>query len=181
MRVMRRAARTAVFCSLVIAMAVQASAQVPVADVIYIPTPSEVVVAMMEMAHVGQGDVVYDLGSGDGRIVIAAVKDFGAARGVGVEIDPVHVQEARANARRAGVADRVQFLRQDLFTTNLSEATVVALYLLPALNLQLRPKLFAELKPGTRIVSHAFDMGDWAPDDARTVNGRMVYLWTIPR
>ena len=181
MRVMRRAARTAVFCSLVMAIAVPAAAQAPAADVVYIPTPAEVVVAMMDMAHVGKGDVVYDLGSGDGRIVIAAVKDFGAARGVGVEIDPVHVQEARANARRAGVADRVQFRQQDLFATDLSEATVVALYLLPALNLQLRPKLLAELKPGTRIVSHAFDMGDWAPDEARTVNGRMVYLWTIPR
>ncbi len=176
-----RLVRPAAFWSVVIAMAVPAAAQAPVADVVYIPTPAEVVVAMMEMAHVGKGDVVYDLGSGDGRIVIAAVKDFGAARGVGVEIDPVHVQEARANARRAGVADRVEFRQQDLFATNLSEATVVALYLLPALNLQLRPKLLAELKPGTRIVSHAFDMGDWAPDEARMVNRRMVYLWTIPR
>jgi precorrin-6B methylase 2 len=167
--------------------AAHASAQEPaampppgVSSVIYMPTPVEVVRAMLEMAHVGKDDIVYDLGSGDGRIVISAVRDFGAARGVGIEIDPLHVEEARANARRAEVADRVQFLVQDLFATNLSEATVVALYLLPSVNLQLRPKLLAELKPGTRIVSHAFDMGDWQPTETRTVSGRMVYLWTIP-
>jgi Ribosomal protein L11 methyltransferase (PrmA) len=149
-------------------------------DVVYIPTPRQVVAAMLQMANVGKTDIVYDLGSGDRRIVIAAVKDFGAARGVGIEIDDVRIQEANENARRAGVSDRVAFRKQDIFETDLTEATVVALYLLPALNLRLRPKLLAELKPGTRVVSHAFDMGDWDPADTRTVNGRMVYFWTIP-
>jgi hypothetical protein len=177
---MRVAARTAAFCSVVMAAAGQAAAQAPVADVIYIPTPSEVVVAMMEMAHVGKGDVVYDLGSGDGRIVIAAVKDFGAARGVGVEIDPVHVQEARATP--GGPASlTVSNSASRICSRRTWRGDGRRLMLLPALNLQLRPKLLAELKPGTRIVSHAFDMGDWAPDEARTFNGRMVYLWTIPR
>ena len=151
-----------------------------VSSVIYMPTPTEVVQAMLEMAGVDEDDIVYDLGSGDGRIVIAAVKEFGAARGVGIEIDPVHVEEAKENARRAAVADRVTFFAQDLFETNLRDATVVALYLSVSVNLHLRAKLLAELNPGTRIVSHAFDMGDWTPADTRMVNGRMVYLWTIP-
>jgi SAM-dependent methyltransferase len=149
-------------------------------EVVYIPTPGEVVTTMLRMAHVGPGDVVYDLGSGDGRIVIAAVKDFGAARGVGVELDPARVQEANQNARVAGVKDRVEFRRQDLFDTDLRPATVVALYLSPAVNLKLRPKLLAELKPLARVVSHVFDMGDWAPTDTRTVNNRPVFVWTIP-
>jgi tRNA A58 N-methylase Trm61 len=148
-------------------------------DVVYIPTPSEVVTAMLQMANVGRNDIVYDLGSGDGRIVIAAVKEFGAARAVGIELDPVHVREATALARQAGVQDRVEFRQQDLFATNLREASVVTLYLQNAINLRLRPKLIAELKPGTRVVSHAFDMGTWAPDEARTVSGRMVFLWKI--
>jgi ribosomal protein L11 methylase PrmA len=149
------------------------------ADVIYMPTPTEVVTAMLQMARVGKDDVVFDLGSGDGRVVIAAVKEFGAARGVGVEIDPVHVQEARANARHAGVSDRVEFRRQDLFEADLRDATVVTLYLGEYVNLRLRPKLLAELKSGTRIVSHAFDMGPWKADETRTVNGRDVFLWAI--
>ena len=143
------------------------------------PTPTEVVTAMLQMARTGPRDVVFDLGSGDGRIVIAAVKEFGAARGVGIEIDPLHVEEARANARRAGVSDRVEFRQQDLFTVDLHSATVVALYLGEGINLRLRPKLAAELKPGTRVVSHAFHMGDWKPDEIRTVSGRNVYLWMI--
>ena len=146
----------------------------------YIPTPAAVVTAMLRMAHVGPGDVVYDLGSGDGRIVIAAVKEFGATRGVGVELDGARVQEANENARRAGVADRVEFRRHDLFDTDLRPATVITLYMGQAVNLQLRPKLLAELEPGARIVSHVFDMGDWMPADSRTVNGRPVFLWTIP-
>jgi precorrin-6B methylase 2 len=146
----------------------------------YIPTPGEVVTAMLRIANVGPGDVVYDLGSGDGRIVIAAVKEFGAARGVGVEVDAARVQEANENARRAGVADRVEFRRHDLFETDLRPATVVALYMGQAVNLQLRPKLLAELQSGARIVSHAFDMGDWMPADTRIVNGRPVFLWTVP-
>jgi cyclopropane fatty-acyl-phospholipid synthase-like methyltransferase len=143
------------------------------------PTPTEVVAAMLQMAKVGKGDVVFDLGSGDGRVVIAAVKEFGAARGVGVEIDPVHVQEARANARRAGVSDRVEFRRQDLFEADLRDATVVTLYLSEYVNLRLRPKLLAELKAGTRVVSHAFDMGDWTADETRRVSGRDVFLWNL--
>ena len=150
-------------------------------DVIFVPTPPEVVAAMLKVAKVGKGDVVYDLGSGDGRIPIAAVKDFGAARATGIDIDPQRIKEATANLQKAGVGDRVRFLNQDLFTTNLSEATVVTLYLLPSLNLKLLPKLKAELKPGTRIVSHAFDMGDWVPEQTLDVEGRKVYFWTIPK
>jgi len=143
------------------------------------PTPTAVVTAMLQMARVGKDDVVFDLGSGDGRVVIAAVKQFGAARGVGIEIDPVHVQEARANARRAGVSDRVEFKRQDLFEADLRNATVVTIYLGEYVNLRLQPKLRAELKAGTRVVSHAFDMGPWKADETRTVSGRDVFLWTI--
>jgi hypothetical protein len=155
-------------------------AQLRAPDVIFLPTPPEVVAAMLKVARVGKGDVIYDLGSGDGRIVISAVKDFGAARGVGIDIDPERIAEASANARQAGVADRVTFLNQDLFTTNFSEATVVTLYLLPSLNLRLRPKLLSDLRPGTRIVSHAFDIGDWVPEQTLDVGGRRVYFWTIP-
>jgi SAM-dependent methyltransferase len=149
-------------------------------DVIFVPTPPEVVAAMLRVARVGKGDVIYDLGSGDGRIVISAVKDFGAARGVGIDIDPERIADASANARQAGVADRVTFLNQDLFTTNFSDATVVTLYLLPSLNLKLRPKLLSDLRPGTRIVSHAFDIGDWVPEQTIDVGGRRVYFWTVP-
>ena len=135
---------------------------------------------MLQMAQVGSRDIVFDLGSGDGRIVIAAVKEFGAARGVGVELDPVRVLEATALARNAGVKDRVEFRQQDLFETDLRGATVVTIYLGNAVDLQLRPKLLAELKPGARVVSHAFDMGDWVPDETRIVSGRMIFLWKIP-
>jgi precorrin-6B methylase 2 len=158
-----------------------ASQSVRAPDTIYLPTPGEVVTAMLRMARVGRGDVVYDLGSGDGRIVIAAVKEFGAARGVGVELDAVRVQEANENARRAGVKDRVEFRQQDVLDTDIRPATVVALYMGQAMNLKLRPKLQAELKAGTRVVSHAFDMGDWMPIDTQTVNGRPVFLWTIQK
>jgi precorrin-6B methylase 2 len=160
----------------------QQTTQVPLRqpDVIYVPTPPEVVTAMLKVAKVGKDDVVYDLGSGDGRIVIAAVKEFGAARGTGIDINPVRIKEANENAQKAGVTDRVRFLNQDLFETDLSEATVVTLYLLPSLNLKLMPKLMAELKPGSRVVSHSFDMGDWKPEQTLEVNGRMVYFWTIP-
>jgi precorrin-6B methylase 2 len=156
------------------------AAQSRPADVVYIPTAPDVVAAMLSMARITSSDVVYDLGSGDGRIVIAAVKDYGAARGTGVEIDPVRVVEANANARQAGVSDRVQFVQGDVLETDVSQATVVTLFMSPAINLKLRPKLMAQLKPGSRVVSHAFDMGDWKPTDARTIRGRMVYLWTIP-
>lgn len=149
-------------------------------DVIFVPTPQEVVDAMLKLAKVTKTDVIYDLGSGDGRIPITAAKVYGA-RGVGIDIDPDRVGEANASARAAGVTDKVKFLNQDLFTTNISEATVVTLYLLPALNLKLRPKLMKELKAGTRIVSHAFDMGDWRPEQTLSVDGRTIYFWTISK
>ncbi len=147
-------------------------------DVMYVPTPQPIVEEMMTLADVKPGDVVYDLGCGDGRIVIAAAKR-GAAKAVGVDIDPERIREARANAQAAGVADRVTFVQGDLFKVDFSDANVVTLYLLPDLNLKLRPKLLA-LRPGTRIVSHAFDMGDWKPQVERYVEGRTVYAWTVP-
>jgi cyclopropane fatty-acyl-phospholipid synthase-like methyltransferase len=148
-------------------------------DVFYVPTPPAVVDAMLELAHVGPSDVVYDLGSGDGRIPIAAAQKFGA-RGVGIDIDPKMVADAIENAKLAGVAGKVTFLNQDLFEANLSEATVVTLYLLPSLNEKLMPKLKKDLKPGTRVVSHAFSMGEqWPPDEKREIGGRTIYLWRI--
>jgi precorrin-6B methylase 2 len=162
----------------------QAATQAPLRspDVIFVPTPPEVVAAMLKVAKVGKGDIVYDLGSGDGRIPIAAVKDFGAARATGIDIDPQRIKEATANLKASGITgDRVRFLNQDLFTTDISDATVVTLYLLPSLNLKLIPKFMKELKPGTRIVSHSFDMGDWAPEQTIDVDGRKVYFWTLPK
>lgn len=147
-------------------------------DVIFVPTPPQVVDAMLHVAGVGPNDVLYDLGSGDGRIPITAAKRLGT-RGVGVDIDPQRIQEARANAKKEGVADKVQFIQGDLFEQDLSKATVISLYLLPSLNLKLRPTLL-KLKPGTRIVSHAFDMGDWVPEQTLNIDGRMVYFWTVP-
>jgi predicted RNA methylase len=171
------------FLLLVLAGAVvaPASAQAPLRspDVIFVPTPQEVVDAMLKLAKVTKNDVVYDLGSGDGRIPITAAKTYGA-RGVGIDIDPQRIREANENLKAAGVGDRVKFLNQDLFTTDISEATVVTLYLLPSLNLKVLPKLNKELKPGTRVVSHAFDMGSAKPLDTLNVNGRTVYYWTIP-
>jgi len=148
-------------------------------DVIFVPTPQDVVDAMLKVAKVTKNDVVYDLGSGDGRIPITAAKTYGA-RGVGIDIDPQRIKEANENLKNAGVGDRVKFLNQDLFTTDISEATVVTLYLLPSLNLKVLPKLNKELKPGTRVVSHAFDMGTSKPLETLNVNGRTVYYWTIP-
>ena len=145
----------------------------------YVTTPPEVVRAMLKLATVGSGDVVYDLGCGDGRIVIAAARDFGA-HGVGIEISPEHAAEARENVRKAGVGRRVDIRQQDLIDADLTRASVVALYLLPEVNLRLRPKLLRELKPGTRIVSHTFDMGDWRPDKVVSTHGTNVYLWVIP-
>jgi precorrin-6B methylase 2 len=172
--------------SLAVVAAVVAPAQAQTApaplrspDVIFVPTPQEVVDAMLKLAKVTKNDVVYDLGSGDGRIPITAARTYGA-RGVGIDIDPQRIKEATENLKAAGVGDRVRFLNQDLFTTNISEATVVTLYLLPSLNLKVMPKLNAELKPGTRVVSHAFDMGDIKPQETQNVNGRTIYLWTVP-
>ena len=149
-------------------------------DVIYVPTPEEVVEAMLQVANVSGSDVIYDLGCGDGRIPVTAAKKFGA-RGVGIDIDPQRIKEANENVQKNGVGDKVKIMQADLFETNLSEASVVTLYLLPSLNQKLRPKLMKELKPGTRVVSHAFDMGDWKPEKEMDVNGRKVYMWTIPR
>ena len=146
-------------------------------DVPYEPTPHRVVSAMLQLANVGANDIVYDLGCGDGRIVIAAAKL--GARGVGVDIDPQRIAEANANARRENVVEHVQFLEQDLFETDISQATVVMLYLYPSVNLKLRPKLLRELQPGTRIVSHSHDMGDWKPDKTIRVDGRTLYYWVI--
>ena len=148
-------------------------------DVIFVPTPYEAVEAMLKVAKVGTGDVVYDLGSGDGRIPIMAVQKYNAARAVGIDINPERIAEAEANHKAAGVGDRVRFLNEDLFEAKISDATVVTLYLLPTLNLKLLPKLLAELKPGTRIVSHAFDMGSWKPQQTLKAGGT-VYFWTIP-
>lgn len=152
-------------------------------DVVYVPTPTEVVDRMLALANVKNNDVIYDLGSGDGRIVITAAQKLGA-KGVGIDIDPERIREANENAQQAKVTDRVQFRQQDLFQTDLRQASVVMLYLLPDLNLKLRPKLFEELKPGTRVVSHDFDMGDWKPNRTEkiSVGGRQhtVYYWVIP-
>lgn len=150
-------------------------------DVIYVPTPHEVVDAMLKLARVGRNDVLYDLGSGDGRIPIAAARKYGIARGVGIDINPERIREANENLAKAGVGDRVRFINADLFESDLSDATVVTLYLLSSLNLKLLPKLLRELKPGTRIVSHVFDMGSWKPERTiQTEGGNSVFFWTIP-
>jgi cyclopropane fatty-acyl-phospholipid synthase-like methyltransferase len=148
-------------------------------DAPYVPTPQNVVEAMLDLAGVSAADIVYDLGSGDGRIPITAAAKYGA-RGVGIEIDMFHLRDALDNAAKAGVNDRVRFVHGDLFEANISEATVVMFFLLPHLNERLLPKLRSELRPGTRVVSHAFDFGDrWPPDQRRDVNGLQIYLWTI--
>jgi SAM-dependent methyltransferase len=149
-------------------------------DVIFVPTPNDIVDTMLKMAAVSKKDTVYDLGCGDGRIVITAAQKYGA-RGVGVDIDPDRVAEATQNAQKAGVANRIKIIRGDLFETDISPATVVTLYLLTELNLKLRPKLLRELKPGTRVVSHAFSMGDWKPERTAEISGTTVYLWRIPQ
>ena len=165
-------------------------------EVPYEPTHEKVVAEMLKVAKVGKNDILYDLGSGDGRIVITAAKQFGT-RGVGVDIDPARIREARENAVKAGVADKVRFLQEDLFETDIREATVVTLYLLPEINRRLRPKLLSDLKPGTRVVSHNHDMGDWAPLEtlkvrvpqeqtifnmlsARVPQEHTIYYWVVP-
>jgi SAM-dependent methyltransferase len=148
-------------------------------DVIFVPTPNEVVDKMLEMAKVTAKDTLYDLGCGDGRIVITAAQKFGA-RAVGIDIDPRRIAEATANAKAAKITDKVRFIEGDLFEADISEATVVSLYLLTRLNEKLKPKLMSDLKPGTRVVSHAFDMGDWKPEATAHVAASTVYLWRIP-
>ena len=147
-------------------------------DVPYVPTPPVVVEEMLRLANVGPDDFVMDLGSGDGRVVIAAVRKFGA-RGIGVDLDPDRIAESVYSARLQGVTDRVAFHREDLFKFDISQATVVTMYLLPSVNIKLRPRLLKELKPGTRIVSHDFDMEDWKPDEKSTVR-KNVFLWIVP-
>ncbi len=148
-------------------------------DIHWEPTSDPVVTAMLKLAGTTKDDVVYDLGCGDGRIVIAAVREFGA-RGVGIDIDPLRIDQSNANARRAGLTDRVTFIEEDLFEAKIGDATVVTLFLWPSVNLKLRPKLLAELKPGTRVVSHSHDMGDWKPERSIVVDGARLHLWTIP-
>ena len=148
-------------------------------DIFFLGTPQPVVDAMLELADVKPGDVLYDLGSGDGRIPITAAKRYGI-RAVGIEIDPDMVAEARANARKAGVAHLVTFVERDLFLADIGEASIVTLYLLDRLNEQLRPKLLRDLASGTRIVSHQFGMGDWQPEATRTIGRRDIHLWRVP-
>jgi SAM-dependent methyltransferase len=156
-------------------------------DVPYVPTTETAVQAMLKLGDVKKTDVVYDLGCGDGRIVIAAAKSYGA-RGVGIDINPVRIGEAKENAKKAGVENLVRFEENDLFDAKIGEATVVTLFLLPNINLKLRPKLLADLKPGTRVVSNTFDMGDWKPEkefivpdtDVDTYLSHRLYLWIVP-
>ena len=150
-------------------------------DVPYVPTPEPVVEKMIELAKVTPEDIAYDFGCGDGRLVIAAVK-AGAKRGLGVDIDPQRIKEANENAKAAGVTDKVEFKEADLFTMDFKDATVLTMYLLPSVNMKLRPKILEEMKPGSRVVSHAFDMEDWEPEQEVTVEpgGQTVYMWTVP-
>ena len=149
-------------------------------DVWFVPTPPDIVHAMLKLARVGSGDLVFDLGSGDGRIPIVAAADYGA-RAVGLELDAELLRQSSEASKTQGVEHLTTFLQEDLYTYDLSAATVVTLYLLPAMNLQLRPKLLRELKAGARVVSHAFDMADWSPDERTEVDGRYLYVWTIGR
>ncbi len=174
------------FLPLFAAIVLQAActnAQLRAPDVAYDPSPPEVVQVMLRLAGVNANDVVYDLGCGDGRIVIAAAVQFGA-RGVCVDIDPARIAESRENARKAGVEHKIRFVNEDLFTTRIADATVVMLFLWPDVNLKLRPRLLSELAPGTRIVSHFHGMGDWPPQQSDWLRteayGSNVYLWTVP-
>jgi SAM-dependent methyltransferase len=159
--------------------AAQQAGKLRAPDVIFVPTPQEVVDAMLKLGEVHSGDVLYDLGCGDGRIVVTAAKQYGI-RAVGIDINPERIAEARENAQKNGVLNRVTFRNEDLFEADIKEASVVTLYLLTSLNLKLRPKLWHDLKPGTRIVSHSFDMGDWKPEKQMEVSGHTIYLWRVP-
>ena len=170
-------------CSLAVPLPLLAQAQKQPAtqypDVIFVPTPQEVVEDMLRLANVQKGDVLYDLGSGDGRIAITAARKYGI-KATGIDIDPERIREANENAKKAGVTNLVQFRQENLFTADFRDATVITLYLLPDLNVKLRPKLWNELKPGTRIVSHQFEMGAWKPEKRLESNGRTIYFWTVP-
>ena len=179
---MRRRSHLAIIGLAAAVLGAPSSAQIPrlrPPDVKFVPSPDSVVAAMLKLARVTAADVVYDLGSGDGRIPITAAKEYGA-RGVGIEIDPIRIREANDNLKKAGVGDRVTFVQQDLFEADISQATVVTLFLLTRLNQQLMPKLKRELRPGTRIVSHQFRMGRWRPDETRVVEGEELFLWVVP-
>lgn len=159
--------------------AIAQDAKPPVLDVPYVPTPQPVVDKMLQMARVTKKDLLYDLGCGDGRMVVTAAKKYGA-RGIGIDIDPKRISDAKANAKKAGVTSRTTFTVGDLFQTDLSDATVVTLYLLNSINRKLRPQLWEQLKVGTRVVSHSFDMGDeWPPEKTEVVDGSTIYYWTI--
>lgn len=172
--------RLSIAAGILVALSVASAQTPPHLDVPYVPSPNPVVEGMLKLAGVKSGDTVYDLGCGDGRIVITAAKTYGA-KGVGVDINPERIEEARANAKSARVEDKVKFEENDLFKANIANATVVTLYLLPDVNVRLKPKLLKELKPGTRIVSHSFDMGDWKPEKDELIEGRHIYLWTVPK
>lgn len=172
-------ARTLPATSLLAAPAMARDEHAPPLDVPFVPTPMAVVDAMLDLAQVTRSDTLYDLGCGDGRIVVRAATRFGC-RGVGVDLDPQRVREAKENARTAGVEKLTRFEVGDVFEFDFSAASVVTMYLLPSVNLKLRPRLLKELKPGTRIVSHDFDMGDWAPEVAREVKNSRIFLWTVP-
>jgi SAM-dependent methyltransferase len=168
------------FAALLLGLAPAVRGQAPVwLDVPYVPTPQSVVEGMLKLAQVRPGERVYDLGCGDGRMVVTAASQFGA-RGLGVDIDPERIREAHDNALRAGVADRVDLRVGDLFEVDLREADVLAIYLLDEINLRLRPAILQQMRPGARVVSHAFGMGNWVPDQRVSIDGRTVYLWTVP-
>lgn len=166
------------FVIALVMMGLQTFAQKKDLDVPYVPTQQAVVDAMLDLAGLKAGDVHYDLGCGDGRIVISAAKRGAIA--TGIDLDPQRIKEANENAAKAGLTDKVTFIEGDLFDFDFSKADVLTLYLLPSVNLKLRPKILSELKPGTKVVSHAFDMGDWAPEKQIDVNGHTLFLWTVP-
>jgi len=170
---------TMFICSIVLISCDSIPGKKTIPDVVFATTPHKVVKEMLKLAEVNKYDVVYDLGSGDGRIVIAAARDFGG-RGVGVELDKELVAESVKNAKEAGVAERVKFLEEDFFTVDLHEATVVALYLLPEMNARLMPKFLKELKPGSKVISHMWEMGKWKPDMMLKAYNTTVYLWIVP-
>jgi tRNA G37 N-methylase Trm5 len=163
----------------ILTLSLAAQTEAPSLDVPYVPTAHERVAEMLRLAGVQKGDVVYDLGCGDGRIVVGAAKL--GARAYGFDIDPERIREARENAEKEGVSSRATFKEQNLFEVDVKDATVVTLYLLPSVNLKLRPKLISQLKPGSRIVSHSFDMGEWKPDKTVDAAGGRIYLWVIPK
>lgn len=175
--------RVLVIALMAVAFAAGITAQEAPYDVPFVPTPEEVVNAMLKLVNVGKDDVLYDLGCGDGRIVINAVKKFGA-RGIGIDIDPRRIEESKANAAKAEVSDRIQFKQENLFETDFGDATVLTLYLLSSVNLRLRPTILSKLKPGTRVVSHDFSMGEWEPDQSVELetngNHHNVYFWIVP-